>query len=81
MNCMKQSVLDVPRRSMGFSIFVMVIEPFCMPAQIEAPARPSVRIEVPARPMVRIEAPARLHFFLSGSAVVLVTLLVTSLNI
>ena len=68
---MKQSVLGVPRSSMGFSIFVMVIESFCLPAQIEAPARPSVRIE----------APARLHFFVSGSVVVLVTLLETSLNI
>ena len=56
---------------MGFSIFVMVLESFCLPAQIEAPARPSVRME----------APARLYFFVSGSVVVLVTLLETSLNI
>jgi len=71
MTCMKQFVLGVRRGSMGFSLFVMVIESFCLPAQIDAPARPSVRIE----------APARLYFFVSGSVVVLVTLLETSLNI
>ena len=56
---------------MGFSTFVMVIEFLCLPAQIEAPATPSVRIE----------APARLHFFVLGSVVVLVTLLETSFDI
>jgi hypothetical protein len=66
---------------MGFSKFVMVIEFFCLPAQIEAPATPLVQIEAPATPSVRIEAPARLHFFVLGSVVVLVTLLETSFDI
>jgi len=66
---------------MGFSILVTVIKSFNLLARIEAPAKPSVQIEAPARPSVQIEAPARLHFFVSGSVVVLVTLLETSLNI
>ena len=33
----------------GVLDFVMVIKSFCLPAQIEAPAWPSVQIEAPAR--------------------------------